>query len=79
MTEEGSAPLLNYLFQHQVKPEHLPLRWQPGVDGALGNRCAQHNPVNDYHGFRRVMHRIALAGDRPGGLEPAFLPCASAA
>jgi len=29
------------------------------------NRCVQHNPVNDYHGFKRVMHRITLEGDRP--------------
>jgi taurine dioxygenase len=29
------------------------------------NRCVQHNPVNDYHGWKRVMHRITLKGDRP--------------
>ena len=66
MTEEESAPLLNYLFQHQVKPEFTcRFVWQPGSMAFWDNRCAQHNPVNDYHGFRRVMHRITLAGDRP--------------
>lgn len=66
MTEQESAPLLNYLFRHQVKPEFT-CRWQWTV-GALAfwdNRCTQHNPVNDYHGHRRVMHRITLAGDKP--------------
>ena len=66
MTEEESAPLLNYLFQHQVRPEYTcRFAWRVGSIALWDNRCAQHNPVNDYHGYRRVMHRITLAGDRP--------------
>ena len=65
-TEEESAPLLNYIFQHQIKPEFTcRFNWRPGSIAFWDNRCAQHNPVNDYHGHRRVMHRITLAGDRP--------------
>jgi taurine dioxygenase len=66
MTEQESAPLLEFLFRHQVKLEFT-CRWQWKV-GDLAwwdNRCTQHNPVNDYHGHRRVMHRITLAGDKP--------------
>ncbi|MCC7275229.1 MAG: TauD/TfdA family dioxygenase [Alphaproteobacteria bacterium] len=66
MTEEESAPLLDYLFRHQVRPEHTcRFVWQPGSIAFWDNRSTQHNPVNDYHGFRRLMHRITLAGDRP--------------
>jgi taurine dioxygenase len=66
MTDEESAPLLEFLFRHQVKPElTCRFRWQPGSLAFWDNRCAQHNPLNDYHGFRRVMHRITLAGDKP--------------
>ena len=66
MTEEDSAPILNYLFAHQTRPEFTcRFRWQPGSVAFWDNRCAQHNPINDYHGFRRIMHRITLAGDRP--------------
>ena len=66
MTEEESAPILNYLFQHQIRPEFTcRFRWAPGSVAFWDNRCAQHNPINDYHGFRRIMHRITLAGDTP--------------
>jgi taurine dioxygenase len=66
MTEEESAPILNFLFQHQIKPEFTcRFGWRPGSIAFWDNRCALHNPVNDYHGFRRVMHRVTLAGDSP--------------
>ena len=66
MTEEESGPLLRYLFSHSVRPEFTcRFRWQPGSLALWDNRCAMHNPVNDYHGFTRTMHRITLAGDVP--------------
>ena len=66
MTEDESAPILNCLFEHQVRPEFTcRFSWKVGSLALWDNRCTQHNPVNDYHGYRRVMHRITLAGDRP--------------
>jgi taurine dioxygenase len=66
MTEAESAPLLRFLFAHQTRPEFTcRFHWEPGSLALWDNRCAQHNPINDYHGFHRVMHRVTLAGDRP--------------
>ncbi len=66
MTDEESAPILDFLFRHQVKPEYTcRFAWRPGSIAFWDNRATQHNPVNDYHGFRRVMRRITLVGDRP--------------
>jgi taurine dioxygenase len=66
MTEAESAPLLAFLFEHQSRPEFTcRFAWRPGSIAFWDNRAAQHNPINDYHGHRRVMHRITLAGDRP--------------
>jgi taurine dioxygenase len=66
MTREESAPILRYLFQHQVQPEFTcRFRWRARSVAFWDNRCAQHNAVNDYQGHRRLMHRITLAGDPP--------------
>jgi taurine dioxygenase len=65
-TEKESLPLLQFLWDHQTKPEFTcRFQWRTGSLAFWDNRCAMHNPINDYHGFRRVMHRITLAGDKP--------------
>lgn len=67
MTEEESAPLLEFLFAHQIRPEFTcRFHWTPGALAIWDNRCAQHYAINDYAGHRRIMQRITLAGDRPG-------------
>ena len=66
MTEEESAPLLNYLVQHQVRPEFTcRVRWAPGTLTVWDNRCTQHNAVNDYHGQRRRMQRLTVGAQTP--------------
>lgn len=66
MTEEESAGLLAYLFEHQSRPEFTcRFSWKPGSIALWDNRCALHNPINDYHGHRRIMHRVTIAGDVP--------------
>ena len=65
-SEAESESLLEYLYQHQVRPEFTcRYRWQPRSLAVWDNRCTQHLPINDYDGFRRVMHRVTLAGNRP--------------
>lgn len=66
MSEAESRPILDYLFEHQIKPEFTcRFSWQPGSIAFWDNRSTLHNPINDYHGYKRVMHRITLAGDKP--------------
>ena len=66
MTEAESEPILRYLFRHQIRPEFTcRFRWRPGSVAFWDNRCVQHYPLNDYHGHRRIMHRITLQGGRP--------------
>ena len=66
MSAEESAPILEFLFTHQIRPEFTcRFRWRAGSLAIWDNRCAQHYAVNDYQGQRRIMQRITLAGDRP--------------
>jgi taurine dioxygenase len=66
MTEAESTPILEFLYQHQIKPEFCcRFVWSPGAIAFWDNRCAQHYPINDYHGHTRLLHRITLKGDKP--------------
>lgn len=66
MSVEESAPLLRYLFDHATQPEFCcRFSWGEGDLALWDNRCTQHFAVNDYDGFRRLMYRTAIAGDRP--------------
>ena len=65
-TPEESAPILEYLFEHQIRPEFTcRFQWAPGSIAIWDNRCALHYPLNDYHGQRRVMHRVTMEGETP--------------
>ncbi len=66
MTRAESLPLLEYLYQQVTRPEYsFRLRWQQDTLAMWDNRCTQHYALNDYHGYRRVMHRIIVEGERP--------------
>lgn len=62
-TQEESAPLLRYLREVGTRPENVfRLHWEAGTLALWDNRCTWHCAVNNYHGHRRLMHRITLEG-----------------
>jgi len=62
-TDAESKPLLNYLYEHASKPEFTyRFEWQDGSIAMWDNRATWHKALNDYHGERRLMHRITLEG-----------------
>lgn len=66
MSREESLPLLSQLVQHATRPEFCcRFRWQKGSLAFWDNRCTMHYACNDYQGYRREMHRITVAGQRP--------------
>ena len=66
-TDEESRPLLDYLYRHAVRPEFTcRFQWQEGSVAFWDNRATWHYAANDYHGHRRLMHRITVEGCKLG-------------
>jgi taurine dioxygenase len=62
-TREESLPLLQYLYAQAIAQDNVcTLQWKPGSVAIWDNRASWHFAKNDYHGHRRVMHRITIAG-----------------
>ncbi|MEU6373626.1 TauD/TfdA family dioxygenase [Streptomyces sp. NPDC046909] len=68
VSEYESRGLLDILYAHLTKPEHLVRhRWRAGDVALWDNRSTAHYANRDYGGRHRVMHRITLRGDEPVG------------
>ena len=66
MSVAESQPLLNFLYQHFARPEFgLRQIWRPGDVLIWDNRAVVHLAVNDYDGYRRLLHRTTVGSERP--------------
>jgi taurine dioxygenase len=62
-TADESRPLLEYLYRHAVRPEFTcRFHWRRGSLALWDNRATWHLAINDYHGERRLMHRVTIQG-----------------
>lgn len=62
-TPQESEGLLRTLYQHASRPEFsCRFSWGKGSIAMWDNRATWHYAVNDYHGERRLMHRITIQG-----------------
>lgn len=60
---DESAAILNMLYEHCKQPEfQCRVRWQEGDVTMWDNRATWHKAINDYQGFRRLMHRVTVDG-----------------
>ena len=66
-TEAESKPLLEFLYQHGAREEFTyRFQWAKGSIAFWDNRATWHRAINDYHGHRRLMHRVTLEGSEIG-------------
>jgi taurine dioxygenase len=62
-SKDESQPLLDYLYAHASRNEFTcRFNWSKGSIAIWDNRATHHCALNDYHGERRLMHRITIEG-----------------
>ena len=63
MTSAEGDAILQFLYAHCKNPDfQCRVSWQQGDLTMWDNRATWHKAVNDYHGYRRYMHRITVEG-----------------
>ena len=63
MTEAESVPILEYLYEHQSRPEFTcRFRWREGSVAFWDNRCTVHYAIHDNFVSVRRMQRTQIAG-----------------
>jgi taurine dioxygenase len=67
MTELESLPILRFLYDHSVAPDHIYRhRWSNGDVVMWDNRCTMHYAVHDYGDDAvRELHRVSIQGTAP--------------
>jgi len=71
LSREESRAILEMIYEQCRKPEfQARVSWNVGDVTMWDNRATWHKAINDYHGFRRYMHRVTVEGCP---LEPALM------
>jgi len=66
LNEKESNELLTTLFLHMDQQKYIyKHRWETNMLIMWDNRCVNHCAQGGYQGYKRLLHRTTLAGDRP--------------
>lgn len=72
LSAKESRAVLEMLYEHCQRAEfQCRVRWRAGDITIWDNRATWHKALNDYHGYRRLMHRITIKGVELGACLPA--------
>ena len=66
LSTDESQSLLGQLYLHQVEDRFVYRHhWQPEMLVMWDNRRTMHQAEGGYEGYRRIMHRTTIAGEKP--------------